>query len=197
MKIGADFVHLKQQQQQQQQQHSLDASSFSSCHSVVMEPEQTTPISPQSPMMLMTVSAMTNSGTSATCHQIVDSATVHYSESTTSTLVPHKRPESISGLSILTTVAAATIVPEQAEETKPEMRKKIRDLFNALIKVERSRIDPAQKEAERAQDKIPKRLVKLSDLLPSKIMQRRKMRGASSLRTELRQPSSPLGSVSS
>lgn len=109
-----------------------------------------------------------------------------FCESTSSTLVA-KRSLSLSRLSLNS--------PELGEN-KPERRKKIRELFNTLIKVERARLDPAQREAEKAQERIPKRVVKLADLIPSKLLQKRKLRN-SNLRMELRQPSSPLGSVSS
>jgi len=197
----------QQQQQQIQQQQNINSSSSNSL-SVPMDVEMT-PASPLTSTQV-TVSAVTDSGNSATSSSCTTahSPMAIYVESTTSTLVMKKRQDSTSSLSPLTpkeVPAATSASPEDEGEgevgedtNKPEKRKKIRELFNALIGVERSRIDPAQREAERAHDKVPKRMVKLSDLLPSKILQRRKQQHRTSgLRTELRQPSSPLGSISS
>jgi len=200
----------QQQQLQQLQQHQQQIANHLSC---VPADVEMTPVSPQSSAQV-TVSAMTDSGNSATAATAAaHSPLAIYVESTTSTLVMKKRHDSSSSLSPLTPNEApagtTSVAPQGAEgdcedpdvdtSNKPEKRKKIRELFNALIGVERARIDPAQREAERAQDKVPKRMVKLSDLLPSKILQRRKQqhRTGSGLRTELRQPSSPVGSISS
>lgn len=92
--------------------------------------------------------------------------------------------------------------PEQPEgapvNPKPEMRQRIRELFNTLIRVERARDEPAMLDGDDVQDRIPRRGVKLSDLLPSKIMQRRKQHRASSglrIETTTRQLSSPRNSI--
>jgi len=81
------------------------------------------------------------------------------------------------------------------ESTAGSARRRIRDLFNTLIRVERARDDPSNFDVEGGQ-LAGRRGVKLSDLLPSKIMQKRKQhRGSSGLRIETRQLSSPRTSI--